>query len=234
MHPIEDVTRAEQLVKWVYDAIRRSPHWNQSLLIIVFDEHGGFYDHIRPPAAAAPNDGVPLGSFHRFDFRQLGVRVPCVIVSPWIPKGYIDETVRDHTSILRTIEEIFELDWLTDRDHGAESLSPLLSASSARNDALPACANPATSGIVQSGWFQQVLERITAFLGIGPASASKPTPLAEAFIHIAGRREVQMQQDSAPAVEERIRNISTQAEAARYVESVRRNYRRARATLNRS
>ena len=58
MHPLDDVTRGEQLVKTVYESIRNSPHWDTSLLIITFDEHGGFYDHVKPPAATPPGDVV--------------------------------------------------------------------------------------------------------------------------------------------------------------------------------
>jgi phospholipase C len=55
-HPLDDVTRGEQLIKDVYEAIRNSPHWNDSALVVTYDEHGGFYDHVVPPAATAPGD----------------------------------------------------------------------------------------------------------------------------------------------------------------------------------
>lgn len=228
MHPVEDVTRGELLIKEVYDAIRRSPHWDESLLIILFDEHGGFYDHVPPPAAEPPGDR-PLNAAnnrHGFDFRQLGVRVPSLIVSPWVAKGQIDESVRDHTSILRTIEDIFGLDPLTGRDRAAASLNSLIADTPLRDDASSAAPDPAHSGLTESGWFQQVLDRIGSLFG-GLPGAKELTPFAEAFIHVAARRELQMAPNDAPAIANRVRNIQTQSQAARYVKSVRQAYRRS-------
>ena len=88
MHPLDDVTRGERLVKQVYEAIRNSPHWERSLLIVAFDEHGGFYDHVPPPAAVQPGDTITQGYVKKhFKFDQLGVRVPALVVSPWIRRG---------------------------------------------------------------------------------------------------------------------------------------------------
>jgi phospholipase C len=56
MHPLDDVIRGEKLIKKVYEVIRNSPHWDKSLLIVTFDEHGGFYDHVGPTAAVPPGD----------------------------------------------------------------------------------------------------------------------------------------------------------------------------------
>ncbi len=233
MHPVEDVTRGEALIKQVYDALRRSPHWNESLLIIVFDEHGGFYDHVPPPAAESPGDR-PLEADlnrHGFDFRQLGVRVPAVIVSPWVARGHIDETPRDHTSILRTVEDIFGLDPLTARDRTAASLVSLIADTPLRDDAPLAAPDPAHSGLAQSGWLQQILDRLLALLR-GLPGARQVTPLAEAFVHIAARRQLQLARHAAPAIVDRVQNIQTQAQAAHYVQSVRRAYRQSRPPLS--
>ncbi|HXM58601.1 MAG TPA: alkaline phosphatase family protein, partial [Candidatus Dormibacteraeota bacterium] len=128
-HPLDDITRGERLIKDVYEAIRSSPHWERSLLIVTYDEHGGFYDHVPPPAAVPPGDSTtdPENNRHGFEFDQLGVRVPAVVVSPLVPRGTIDHRVCDHTSILRTIEDVFALEPLTQRDAVAASLLPLLS-----------------------------------------------------------------------------------------------------------
>ena len=87
-HPLDGVAHGESLIKTVYEAIRKSLHWNTSLLIVTWDEHGGFYDHVAPPAAVAPGDAGPGSRYnkHGFTFERLGVRVPAVVVSPWIPK----------------------------------------------------------------------------------------------------------------------------------------------------
>lgn len=87
-HPSHDVANGQKLVKEVYETLRASPQWNQTLLVITYDEHGGFYDHVQTPFVGVPNpDGNtgPAPSFFKFD--RLGVRVPTIMVSPWIKKG---------------------------------------------------------------------------------------------------------------------------------------------------
>lgn len=87
-HPSHDVSNGQRLVKEVYEALRSSPQWNESLLIVTYDEHGGFYDHVQTPCVGVPSpDGIkgPEPSF--FEFDRLGVRIPTIMVSPWIKKG---------------------------------------------------------------------------------------------------------------------------------------------------
>jgi phospholipase C len=147
-HPLDDVTRGERLIKQVYEAIRNSPYWEASALVIVYDEHGGFFDHVSPPSAAAPGDPISTSSnnHHNFDFRQLGVRVPTVVVSPLIPRGTIDHTLYDHTSVARTMELLFGLKPLTARDAAAEDFLHLFSLSQARGDTPVTLPEPAESG----------------------------------------------------------------------------------------
>jgi phospholipase C len=93
-HPPADVADGQDLVLAIYDALASSPQWDRSLLIVVYDEHGGFYDHV-PPPPAQDDDPVMFGSY--------GVRVPAIVVSPLIEPGWITDTVFDHTSIIKTI-----------------------------------------------------------------------------------------------------------------------------------
>lgn len=87
-HPSHDVGNGQKLVKQVYEALRGSPQWNQSLFIITYDEHGGFYDHVATPNNDVPNpDGIHSPGPDLFQFDRLGVRVPTIMVSPWIKKG---------------------------------------------------------------------------------------------------------------------------------------------------
>ncbi|MGA9369816.1 MAG: alkaline phosphatase family protein, partial [Steroidobacteraceae bacterium] len=83
-HPMDTVAGGEQLIKRVYEALRASPVWETSLLIITWDEHGGFYDHVPPGKAIAPGDTKAGSKYSQygFTFTQLGVRVPAVVVSP--------------------------------------------------------------------------------------------------------------------------------------------------------
>jgi phospholipase C len=149
-HPLDDVTRGERLIKTVYETIRNSPHWNSSLLLVVYDEHGGFFDHVPPPPAVAPGDPISDedNDHHDFTFTQLGVRVPAVIASPLIPRGMIDGTRYDHSSLLATVEQLFGLKPLTNRDAAANSFNHLLSLSTPRTDTLTQLPDPPDSRFV--------------------------------------------------------------------------------------
>jgi phospholipase C len=136
MHPLDDVTRGEALIKKTYEAIRNSPHWEHSLLLVTFDEHGGFFDHKCPPPATPPGD-LQTASYvqHGFRFDRLGVRVPALVISPFTPKGVIDHTQYDHTSMLKTIQKIFGMGSLTNRDAAAEDFLKLAPLTTARANA---------------------------------------------------------------------------------------------------
>ena len=142
MHPLDDVTRGEKLIKKVYEVIRNSPHWEKSLLIVTFDEHGGFYDHVAPTPATPPGDTFTQDYIqHQFRFDRYGVRVPTLVISPLIRKGVIDKTEYDHTSTLATIEKLFGMASLTERDRVANDFRHLLSLATPRTDA-PATLPP--------------------------------------------------------------------------------------------
>lgn len=152
-HPMDGMEAGEALIKKVYESIRSVPHvWEKSLLIITYDEHGGFYDSVPPPAAPPPNDGSHPGgpySTNGFLFNQYGVRVPAVAVSPYIPKNTVCHTLFDHTSMLKTVEELLGLPPLTDRDNAANSLLPLLTEDRPRTDCPETLDGPATSAALQ-------------------------------------------------------------------------------------
>jgi phospholipase C len=93
-HVPADISDGQDLVLAVYHALATSPHWERTLLIVFYDEHGGFFDHVAPPAA--PDDDPET-------FGRYGVRVPALIVSPWIEPGWVSHTLFDHTSIIKTI-----------------------------------------------------------------------------------------------------------------------------------
>ena len=136
-HPDNDVSEGEDLILNVYNAIRsNSDTWNSTLLVIVYDEHGGLFDHIAPPAAVSPDD-VSLNS-PVFDFKRLGVRVPAVLVSPFIQAGTIIDTVFDHSSLAATARKIFlGAGWqdifLTERDRAANTFEGALTLAAARS-----------------------------------------------------------------------------------------------------
>lgn len=143
-HPRDDVYGGEHLLASVFRAIRNSPYWNTSLLIITYDEHGGLYDSVAPGPAPAPGDDPDYGyNQYGFNFEQYGVRVPAVIVSPLIPAGTVDHTLYDHSSVLKTVEQLFDLSSLTQRDEAAHSVLPLLSLTTPRMDCPTSLNSPA-------------------------------------------------------------------------------------------
>jgi phospholipase C len=97
-HPPADVRAGQDLVLEVYEALAHSPNWENTLLLVVYDEHGGFYDHVAPPPA-------PAGS----EFGTLGVRVPAMLIGPRVPRGVCHETF-EHTSLIATILRRFAPD----------------------------------------------------------------------------------------------------------------------------
>jgi phospholipase C len=109
-HPPHDVEAAEQYLSRIWQAVSTSKGWNETLLLITFDEHGGCHDHVFPPSGAVPPDSTP--GDEGFGFDRFGVRVPTILVSPYIKAGTVFRTNTavpyDHTSILATLR-----DWLS-------------------------------------------------------------------------------------------------------------------------
>ncbi|OVA13109.1 Phosphoesterase [Macleaya cordata] len=94
-HPSHDVYEGQMFVKEVYETLRSSPQWNEILFVITYDEHGGFYDHVETPVRGVPSpDGIIGPEPFLFGFDRLGVRVPTIMVSPWIEKGTVMLLVR--------------------------------------------------------------------------------------------------------------------------------------------
>ena len=95
MHPLNDIRKGERLVKRVYEALRNSQYWEDTMLIITFDEHGGFYDHQPPPATTSTGDDSKYANAnYRFRFDRLGVRVPAIVVSAYTGKGRSSGIIR--------------------------------------------------------------------------------------------------------------------------------------------
>jgi phospholipase C len=141
MHAPNDVRPGDDLVAQVYAALRGGPQWPRSLLVVTFDEHGGYFDHAAPPAAVNP-DGInspapgDTASFAPpFAFNRLGLRVPTILASPYLPKGTVCSRPLQHTSVLVTVRELFGMKGaLTKRDAAAPSFGALFLATP-RSDA---------------------------------------------------------------------------------------------------
>jgi phospholipase C len=117
-HPPHHPIRGQEYLASVYNALAASPQWRNCLLVVTYDEHGGFFDHVPPPTA--PDDHAELG------FDQLGFRVPTIVVGPYVKQGYVSSVVRDHTSALRHLEVTLGTAPLTARSSAAADLTELL------------------------------------------------------------------------------------------------------------
>jgi len=133
-HPPHDVRLGEYLIAKVYDTLRASQYWEKSQLVVLYDEHGGFFNRV-PPPDDVPNPDGKMGTDPPFDFTRLGVRVPAVLVSPWVEKGRIDSILYEHASLPATVRTLFGLpDVLTFRDKAANTFEKNLTRSTPRTD----------------------------------------------------------------------------------------------------
>lgn len=117
-HPPGDFQVGQLWLENVVRTVMASPQWSRTAIIITYDEHGGLYDHVTPPAAIPPDDLAPTTGPRAFN--QYGVRVPLIVISPFAKRGYVSHTVTDHTSITRLIEARFGLPAMSRRDANAE------------------------------------------------------------------------------------------------------------------
>jgi hypothetical protein len=179
-HPFWGVSHGEELIARVYNDLIENPRvFEKTLLLIVYDEHGGFYDHVVPPGHAGWNAGNP-GLEHEvvaptrdhvpeFDFTRLGPRVPAVAISPWIEPGSVfgwnaenpeDRHTFDHTSVLATVGEMTGVHVDSARARRATPLSVTLNRMTARTDA------------------SRLAFRRSAYHGATAASRRRPRPSA--------------------------------------------------------
>src|SRR5262249_27846009 len=117
-HPNADVQVGEAWTKKIYDAALASPLWSSTVLLLTYDEAGGFFDHVPPPEAclARPEDSM---------FHELGPRVPLIAIAPWARRPSASPTEKQPPSITRFIETVFKLPALTARDANSDALLDL-------------------------------------------------------------------------------------------------------------
>jgi len=119
-HPPHNAQEAQKLIARIYNGLRNSPIWDRSLMIITYDEHGGFYDHVNPAPVIAPDDLQ-----NEYSFNQLGVRVPALLVSPYASHSVYSKPL-DHTSVGAYLVERFGIAPLGARMANAHSFSDAL------------------------------------------------------------------------------------------------------------
>jgi len=142
-HPDHDVQAGEVFIATVYNAIRENQDlWETTALLVVYDEHGGIYDHVVPPACmpdgfVASGDNTQTGKEFKFD--RLGIRVPAILISPWVPKGtVVDGRVFEHACIPNTVTKFFlgDYDPRSPREKASDTFLDLLSLDTIRTDSI--------------------------------------------------------------------------------------------------
>jgi phospholipase C len=148
-HPHGDIRAGEAVISQVYEAVRGSPAWDRTVFVINFDEWGGFFDHVLPPTVVDDTSRPPSWGPHP-DYRQLGFRVPCIVISPFSPATVHHAGPFEHTSVLRMIEWRWSLPPLTARDANARNLAEVLDFSNRRTDT-PSIPRPAPLPSIRCG-----------------------------------------------------------------------------------
>lgn len=132
-HPPTDVAHGQALIATLLFSIMQSPLWEKMLFVITYDEHGGMYDHVKPPANPVPEEPDDPSS----PFANLGVRVPALVVSPWVERGAVSTTQFDHASLAATILTRFcerngQVPFVSDRVDAAAHLGHVLTSGAPR------------------------------------------------------------------------------------------------------
>jgi phospholipase C len=211
-HAPADVRKGEEFVAHVYEALRSSDDlWPTTLFVVLYDEHGGFFDHVPPPFGVPNPDGIdnpPPGStvtyVPAFDFTRLGLRVPAILISPWLAPG-LDHTQYEHSSIAATLKDHFGLGaFLTERDAGANTFTHVLENHGEFRDDTPV-ALPRAPGALERPLDANQEELVRGIISRDPDPARRQAHMA------------------------RLSTGLTQREAGRIVRSVNRRHIVARA-----
>ena len=139
-----DIALGEMQVSVIINAIMASSYWSKTLIILTYDEHGGYYDHVPPISIAAPDSITPNAEAgNKFDgYNTSGVRIPTMVISPWSTGG-VSNVAHDHTAIIKTIATKWNLPALTLRDRAAPDLFSYVDFTNPQYATPPALAAPA-------------------------------------------------------------------------------------------
>jgi phospholipase C len=179
-HPPHDIFEGERLIADVYNAIRRNDElWKSSLLIVLYDEHGGFYDHVSPPPAVPPDHHT-----EEYTFDRLGVRVPAILVSPFVKPGVIHTTF-DHTSLLKYLVDKWQLGPLGERVAQASTFSDFLLSAVQDADRVPVVAAPSPQ-VLGPPKYGQIEGRLQPTLNAHQSALVGMSQLLESMTDVAG------------------------------------------------
>ncbi|KAJ5626008.1 hypothetical protein N7510_002317 [Penicillium lagena] len=147
MHDSGLISDGEAFIKKVYESLRASPQWEETLFVLTFDESGGFHDHVPPPLATRPDnltytEKAPNGEEYTLEFNRLGGRIPTLLISPWVSKGYVEQKGTNYrgqtqsysaSSLLRTLGYLWNFEPFTPRVEDAASFDHLIQSSPRKN-----------------------------------------------------------------------------------------------------
>jgi phospholipase C len=216
-HPDHDVAEGETLIQDVYNAIRNNAAvWTSTVLLVVYDEHGGLYDHVSPPKNVPNPDGINSTN-PPFDFTRLGVRVPAVVISPWIEPATIDSTQYEHSSIAATARKLFlgaawQDKFLTQRDQAANTFEGTLTRDVPRNDLVDFDKPINVAALARASNPQAVAERTAEHASLPLSELQRGTVMQAHFVNLTLHPDFQSQTQP--------HEISTEREAAAFHQEV--------------
>lgn len=227
-HPPEDIDRGDQLIDDVYHSVRTSPSWNDTMLVVTYDEHGGTYDHVMPPEnAVAPDQHTK-----QFSFTRLGIRVPTVLVSPWIARETIVHREFDHSSVAATVKTIFGLPgFLTRRDAAANTFEGVASLAAPRTDAPTRFTTDDDRTLTEWGDEVTSAHRARMLMATGAPSAAPMSDLQLALVTLA-RERANEGLDAQTVALDVMRPMLTEHDAAIYLREAAARIRQRHAGRN--
>ena len=169
-HPAHNIQRGQAFVASVYKALAESPAWSKTLFVITYDEHGGFFDHVPPPAATDANA----------EFTTQGFRVPAFVIGPTVKKGYVCKKQLEHSSVAATLRTRFGIKSLSKRMDAASDISDCIDPLKVKAPATPPLGMPVVAMTMQAALYdgvgpssQPALEELVA-QGIAPRVDDRP------------------------------------------------------------
>jgi len=223
-HPPHDVRNGEKLIATTYMAVKNSPAWERTILLITWDEHGGTYDH-EPPVKAIPPDSKTS----RFAFDRYGVRVPAVLISPFIKRQTIVKTEFDHTSIPATVKSVFGLgNSLTRRDAKANVFSDVPQLARPRTD-VPGFSKATTAKLAPLALDEETISETELInrKAAGRVSSEPLTELQQSLVDLAHKLDT-----GEPQELQRLRlarRIENEYDAAVYLREVAQRFMATRS-----
>ena len=212
-HPDHNMQAGEEFIAQIYMALRNSSSWNNTALLLVYDEHGGIYDHVEPPSCT-PDEFTNADTGFKFD--SLGVRVPAVLISPWVKEGtVVSDRVFDHASIPASVTRQFIGAWheRSPREEHADTFLDLLTLPAPRTDYV---------GFSTSSNEESLADGRTMAIPEAPAEASQPERGLSDLLrdHVNAVHKVEMELAPEDRTNIDVSTIATEGEASMYIAQV--------------